>query len=220
MQAPLKDEGTHGAASTERNRLMERIDNIDIMAEASALEDGHDLAFHTFDEYGRLMDYARVIDGMGHGQGCVLTVCEDGDDMRHFDGRDGEDLPDLRAAIDRLGAIWPGRTIWYERDGGIPGVDSGIGFADLYGGSLIRKAVKGLERGIEPDGEQAAEDERTVERAGLSALAPSFPALFSGYICAEYAGHLCDGMQYDQAEAWTRETYRAMLRELKPDMGD
>lgn len=84
---------------------MEKIDNIDIMAEASALEDGHDLAFHTFDEYGRLMDYARIIGGMGHGQGCVLAVYEGGDDMRHFDGRDGEDLPDLHAAIDRLGAI-------------------------------------------------------------------------------------------------------------------
>lgn len=104
-------------------------------------------------------------------------------------------------------------------------MDSGIGFADLYGGSLVRKAVKGLERamrerGIEPDGEQAAEDKRTVEEAGLSAPAPSFLALFGGYVCAEYAGHLCDGMQYDQAEAWTRETYRAMLRELKPDMGE
>lgn len=195
---------------------MERIDNIDVMAEASALEDGHDLAFHTFDECGRLMDYARVIDGMGHGQGCVPTA---------YEGGDGGDLPDLRAAIDRLGAIRPGRTIRYERDGGIPGVDSGIGFADPYGGAPVRKAVKGLERamrerGVEPDGERASEDERTVERAGPSAPAPSFPALFGGHIRAEYAGHPCDGMQYGQAEAWTRGTYRAMPREPKPDMGE
>ena len=42
---------------------MERIEDIDLEAETEALERHGDLTLYTFDEYGRLMCYARITAG-------------------------------------------------------------------------------------------------------------------------------------------------------------
>lgn len=205
---------------------MERIETINLKTETDALEARHGITLYTFDEYGRLMHYARIIASTtrerteeGYAD-YFLTVFQGGEDLREFQEQDDEDHPDLESAIKRLETIWKGRTIWWERDGSVPGVDAGITYDELRGADMLANARKRLEnemrpRGIEPDGEQAVKDAETVRQAGLNAITPSFFELFEDYITEEDSQLAADGVELEARTAWMHEMYRAMLNTLK-----
>lgn len=141
---------------------MERIETIDLKTETDALEEGRDITLYTFDEYGRLMHYATIDastpqEREAGDKAYFLTISKGGEDLREFQEQDDEDYPDLESAVKRLGTIWKGRIIWWERDGSVPGVDDGITFDELRGADMLDNARKRFEnemrpRGIEPDG--------------------------------------------------------------------
>lgn len=203
---------------------MERIEDIDLEAETEALERHGDLTLYTFDEYGRLMCYARITAGTRQAEkkpaGYALAIFEGGDDMREFEEHDGKDFPDLKTTLENVGAIWKGRKIWYERDGGVPGVDDGITFDELRGASMLAGFRRQLERnmrvrGIEPEGEHAVKDAETVRQAGLNAITPSFFELFEDYIAEEDSQLAADGVELEARTAWMHEMYLTMLNTLK-----
>lgn len=203
---------------------MERIETIDLKTETEALETGHGITLYTFDEYDRLMHYAHVIASTPkeRGEGYTdyfLTIFKGGDDMRRFNPDDGDDYPNLESIIASIKTIWH-KPIWWERDGSVPGVDDGITFDELRGADMLSAARRRLEnemrpRGIEPDGEQAVKDARTIRHAGLNAVTPSFFELFEDYIAEEDSQLAADGVELEARTAWMREMYRAMLNTMK-----
>lgn len=203
---------------------MERIETINLKTEVDALEAGHGITLYTFDEYGRLMHYAHIIASTPkeRGEGYAdyfLTIFKGGDDMRRFDPDDGDDYPDLESIIASVKTIWH-TPIWWERDGSVPGVDDGITFDELRGADMLDAARQRFEkemrpRGIEPDGEQAVKDARTIRQAGLNAIAPSFFELFEDYIAEEDSQLAVDGVELEARTAWMHEMYRAMLNTMR-----
>ena len=203
---------------------MERIEDIDLEAETEALERHGDHTLYTFDEYGRLMCYARITAGTRQAEkepaGYALAIFEGGDDMREFEEHDGKDFPDLKTTLENVGAIWKGRKIWYERDGGVPGVDDGITFDELRGASMLAGFRRQLERnmrvrGIDPEGGQVERDARTIAEAETRPYVPSLFDLFEESIVEGVNRLESDGVEREARNAWERGMYREMLHAMK-----
>lgn len=205
---------------------MERIETINLKTETDALEAGHGITLYTFDEYGRLMHYARIIASTTRERteegyaNYFLTVFQGGEDLREFQEQDDEDHPDLESAIKRLETIWKGRTIWWEREGVVPGVDDGITFDELRGASMLAGFRRQLERnmrvrGIDPEGGQVERDARTIAEAETRPYVPSLFDLFEESIVEGVNRLESDGVEREARNAWERGMYREMLHAMK-----
>lgn len=196
---------------------MELIDTIDLETETKALEAGHGVTLYMFDEQDRLRQYAHITASTPRERGegyadYFLTVFTGGHGVDRFMPGDGDDYPDLESILTHAKANWAGASIWWERDGKVPDV--------FFGARALASVRHEFEeemsvRGIEPDGEQAARDERVIRDAGLDAAAPSFFDLFENYIVDEDGQLRADGVGLAARTAWMRETYRATLRAMK-----
>lgn len=217
----------HGerALPEKKGIAMERIETIDLEADTQALEAGHGITLYIFDEQDRLRQYAHVVASTPRERGegyadYFLTVFTGGHGVNRFVPDDGDDYPDLESILTHVKVIWTGASIWWERDGKVPGVDEDVTLDDFFGTRALASArhefVKEMSvRGIEPDGKQAARDERIIRDAGLDAVVPSFFELFENYVTDEDRQFRADGVELAARTAWMRETHRAMLRAMK-----
>lgn len=204
---------------------MDLIDTIDLETETKALEAGHGVTLYMFDEQDRLRQYAHVVASTPRERGegyadYFLTVFTGGHGVNRFVPDDGDDYPDLESILTHVKANWAGASIWWERDGKVPGVDEDVTLDGLFGAralaSVRHEFVEEMSvRGIEPDGKQAARDERIIRDAGLDAAVPSFFDLFENYVVDEDSQLRNDGVGFAARTAWIRETYRAMLRAMR-----
>ena len=205
--------------------IMELIETIDLETETKALEAGHGVTLYMFDEQDRLRQYAHVVASTPRERGegyadYFLTVFTGGHGVNRFVPDDGEDYPDLESILTHVKSIWAVAPIWWERDGKVLGVDEDVTLDGFFGARALASArhefVEEMSvRGIEPDGKQAARDERIIRDAGLDAVAPSFFDLFENYVVDEDSQLRDDGVGLAARTAWMRETYRAMLRAMK-----
>lgn len=204
---------------------MDLIDTIDLETETKALEAGHGVTLYMFDEQDRLRQYAHVVASTPRERGegyadYFLTVFTGGHGVNRFVPDDGDDYPDLESILTHVKANWAGASIWWERDGKVPGVDEDVTLDGLFGAralaSVRHEFVEEMSvRGIEPDGKQAARDERIIRDAGLDAAVPSFFDLFENYVVDEDSQLRNDGVGFAARTAWIRETYRAMLLSMR-----
>lgn len=204
---------------------MDLIDTIDLETETKALEAGHGVTLYMFDEQDRLRQYAHVVASTPRERGegyadYFLTVFTGGHGVNRFVPDDGDDYPDLESILTHVKANWAGASIWWERDGKVPGVDEDVTLDGFFGAralaSVRHEFVEEMSvRGIEPDGKQAARDERIIRDAGLDAAVPSFFDLFENYVVDEDSQLRNDGVGFAARTAWNRETYRAMLRAMR-----
>lgn len=203
---------------------MQTLDGIDIREQERHLEDGSDLTLYTFDEYGILEHWARIVastpeeraDGYGR---VFLTVHPGGEDMRRFDELDADSHPSLAAALERLRECWLNRPIWWEQDGSIPGVEDGITFDELRGAWLLARlrsdTMRNMSiRGIEAEGTQAKADERTCEAAGLPTRQPALFDMFEEYVIAGIERLRDAGESDETVHAWERQSYRLLMRSI------
>lgn len=204
---------------------MDLIDTIDLETETKALEAGHGVTLYMFDEQDRLRQYAHVVASTPRERGegyadYFLTVFTGGHGVNRFVPDDGDDYPDLESILTHVKANWAGASIWWERDGKVPGVDEDVTLDGFFGAralaSVRHEFVEEMSvRGIEPDGKQAARDKRIIRDAGLDAAVPSFFDLFENYVVDEDSQLRNDGVGFAARTAWIRETYRAMLRAMR-----
>lgn len=204
---------------------MDLIDTIDLETETEALEAGHGVTLYMFDEQDRLRQYAHVVASTPRERGegyadYFLTVFTGGHGVNRFVPDDGDDYPDLESILTHVKANWAGASIWWERDGKVPGVDEDVTLDGFFGAralaSVRHEFVEEMSvRGIEPDGKQAARDKRIIRDAGLDAAVPSFFDLFENYVVDEDSQLRNDGVGFAARTAWNRETYRAMLRAMR-----
>lgn len=209
---------------------METLDTLDIQEEEQRIEQGSDITLYVFDENGILEHWARIVastpeeraDGYGR---VFLTLHLGGEDMRRFDEQDTDSYPGLADALEQLGEWWPNRRIWWQRDGSIPGVEDGVTFYELRGGSLLYRlrndTMRNMRiRGIEAEGEQAETDERTLEKAGLEPRLPSLFDMFEEYVIAAIERLRDAGETEETIHAWERQSYRMLMRSTTPRHAD